>query len=384
MQAASTVTDWRSHCAAFAAEEIAPVAARYDQENCFPAAVHEAAHRWGILSSDLPTRLGGGGRSDIDAVVGAEVLATACAPIAFTIGFNRGALHPLLAAGTPEQQDRFAGSLIRQRRYAALCLTEPDSSGSNLMGLSTTATRTARGWVISGEKSMVGNGGVASLFLVLARTVVDGQTRGLTFFAVPRGKGVFVGENTNKLGFRAVETPPVRFEAVEVDDRHRIGVTGSGTAIMMDTLDAIRVGGAAVILGIVAGALSDALPWVASRQVYGGSLMSKSHIQLTLGGLYSRLELVRGMVQTAAQKRQSGQPYGHEAAIAKLEAAKLATEATSEISQMFGWRGIDGNYPISKRLRDARQTTIFEGTSEVQKLNLFHKLLSKHQQGHLI
>jgi alkylation response protein AidB-like acyl-CoA dehydrogenase len=378
------VTDWRAHCAAFAAEEIAPHAARYDRENAFPADVHLAAHRWGILGSDLPAQLGGGGRSDTDAVVGAEVLATACAPIAFTIGFNRGALHPLLTAGTPEQQARFVGALIRQRQYAALCLTEPDSSGSNLMGLSTTATRTDRGWVLSGQKSMVGNGGVASLFLVLARTVVDGQARGLTFFAVPRGRGVIVGENTDKLGFRAVETPPVRFDGVEVDDGHRIGAPGSGTAIMMDTLDAIRVGGAAVILGIVAGALSDALPWVASRQVYGGTLMSKSHVQLTLGGLYSRLELVRGMVRTAAQKRQAGQPYGHEAAIAKLEAAKLAVEATSEVSQMFGWRGIDGSYPISKRLRDARQTTIFEGTSEVQKLNLFHTLLSKHQHGHLI
>ena len=149
---------------------------------------------------------------------------------------------------------------------------------------------------------------------------------------------------------------------------------------MMETLDTIRVGGAAVILGIVVGALADALPWVSSRQVYGGVLASKSHIQLTLGGIYSRLELVREMVQTAARRRAAGHPYGHQAAIAKLEAAKLAIEATGEISQMFGWRGIDGRYAISKRLRDARQTTIFEGTSEVQKLNLFHQLMSRHRQ----
>lgn len=372
---------WRARCAAFAAAEIAPVVAKFDRENRFPDAVHDAAHAAGILGSDLPARLGGGGQSDVASVLGAEALAAVCAPIAFTLGFNRGALHPVLIAGTPAQQERLVGDLIAARRYASLCLTEPDVSGSNLMGLRTTATKTPTGWVLSGEKAMVGNGGVASLFLVLARTVIGGQSRGLTFFAIPRGPGVIVGKNTDKLGFRAVETPTVRFEAVAVPEADRIGTIGSGASVMMETLDTIRVGGAAVILGIVVGALADALPWIEERQVYGGSLASKSHIQLTLGGIYSRLELCRGMVLAAARLRAAGQPYGHQAAIAKLEAAKLAVEATAEVSQMFGWRGIDGRYAISKRLRDARQTTIFEGSSEVQKLNLFHTLLSRHRQG---
>ncbi|MFT5682655.1 MAG: alkylation response protein AidB-like acyl-CoA dehydrogenase [Myxococcota bacterium] len=372
---------WQARCAAFAKAEIAPVVAKFDQENRFPDTVHDAAHLAGILGSDLPARLGGGGQSDVASVVGAEALAAVCAPIAFTLGFNRGALHPILTHGTPAQQQRLIGDLIAARRYAALCLTEPDVSGSNLMGLRTTATKTPTGWVISGDKAMVGNGGIASLFLVLARTVIDGSTRGLTFFAVPRGPGVTVGENTDKLGFRAVETPTVGFRDVATPDNNRIGAVGSGAALLMETLDTIRVGGAAVILGIVVGALSDALPWIEGRQVYGGPLAGKSHIQLTLGGLYSRLELCRGMVLTAARRRSAGLPYGHEAGIAKLESAKLAVEATSEISQMFGWRGIDGRYAISKRLRDARQTTIFEGTSEVQKLNLFHTLLSRHRQG---
>ncbi len=370
---------WQARCAAFAAAEIAPVVAKYDRENRFPDAVHDAAHRAGILGADLPGHLGGG-IGDEAAVIGAEALARVCAPIAFTLGFNRGALHPVLVAGTPAQQERLVGGLIAGRRYAALCLTEPDVSGSNLMGVRTTATATDSGWVLCGEKAMVGMGGVASLYLVLARTVVDGMSRGLTFFAVPRGPGVSVGPNTDKLGFRAVETPTVRFSDVRVSDDDRIGAIGSGAAVMMETLDTIRVGGAAVILGIVVGALSDVLPWVEQRQVYGGPLGGKSHIQLTLGGIYSRLELCRGMVLTAARRRAAGQPYGHEAAVAKLEAASLAVEATSEISQMFGWRGIDGDHAISKRLRDARQTTIFEGTSEVQRLNLYHRLLTRHRQ----
>ena len=380
MELSAQALGWKTHCAEFAAAHIAPVSEKFDRENRFPDTVHEAAAAQGILSCDLPAAYGGGGRSDLESVLGAEVLAAACAPIAFTLGFNRGALHPVLVAGTEAQRARLVGGIVQARRYAALCLTEPDVSGSNLMGLRTTATRTGGGWVITGEKVMVGNGGVASLYLVLARTIVNGQPQGLTFFAVPRSDAVSVGPNTDKLGFRAVETPAVSFREAVISDADRIGAVGSGAAVMMETLDTIRVGGAAVILGIVVGALADALPWVSSRQVYGGVLASKSHIQLTLGGIYSRLELVREMVRTAARRRAAGQPYGHQAAIAKLEAAKLAIEATGEISQMFGWRGIDGRYAISKRLRDARQTTIFEGTSEVQKLNLFHQLMSRHRQ----
>ena len=131
------------------------------------------------------------------------------------------------------------------------------------------------------------------------------------------------------------------------------------------------------------GALSDALPWLEQRQVFGGGvLIQKSHVQMALGDIYGRLQSTRAMVLRGARLRQSGQPYGHEAAIAKLHASKLAVDATSQISQMFGWRGIDGDYAIQKRFRDARQTTIFEGTSELQKLNLFREMVRRwHSEG---
>ena len=364
-----------SHCRRFAEEVIAPHAAKYDQENRFPEAVHEAAYqRGGIIGVDLPTAYGGGGLSDVDAVAGAETLATVCAPTAFTLGFNRGALHPVLAAGTLEQKERFIAELLAQRGYASLCLTEPEISGSNLLGLQTTARRTASGWVINGTKCMVGQGSVASLYLVLARTEVDGVSRGPSFFAVPRTEAVQVGPNTDKLGFRCVETPEVRFLDAEVGDEYRIGAMGSGAELMLDTLAAIRVGGASVILGIVIGALQEVVPWLEGREVYGGPLIQKSHVQLELGGFFARALSIRTTIRKAALARQQGLPYGTDAAVAKLQAATLAVEATSRIAQLYGWRGIDGDYPIQKRFRDARQTPIFEGTSEVQKLNLFREM----------
>jgi alkylation response protein AidB-like acyl-CoA dehydrogenase len=295
------------------------------------------------------------------------------------MGFNRGALHPVLVAGTPEQQQVFVRDLLRAGGYAALALTEPDMSGSNVMTLETTAVRTDSGWRIDGTKCMVGNAGVADLFLVLARVEDGGRSRGLGFFAVPRSAGVEVGPNTDKLGFRAVETPVVRFRGAEVGDTHRIGAPGAGPATLVETLACIRVGGAAVISGIAAGALADALPWVAERRVYGGTLGQKSHVQLQLGALYGRLLSVRQMIREAAALRDAGVPYAIEASVAKLEASKLALDATAQVSQLFGWRGIDNDWPIQKRFRDARQTPIFEGTTELQCLNLFRTLHARHR-----
>lgn len=370
---------WRERLATFAREVILPRRDRYDKENRFPEEVHVLARKEGLLNTDLPVELGGQGVSDVASVVGVEALASVCAPCAFSMGFNRGSLRPVLSAGNPDQLQEFVARLVREQRYASLCLTEPESSGSNLLGLGTIARNTDRGWVISGEKVMVGNGTVSTQYQVLARTEVDGVFKGLNFFVVPRTDNVVVGPNTDKLGFRAVETPTIRFDDVEIPDFNRLGPIGSGTAVVVDTLNTIRVGGAATILGIVVGALGDALDWVQEREVYGGKLMSKSHVQLMLGGFYARLSSVRHGIQEAARRRGQGLPFGHLASIAKLEAAELALETTAAVVQLFGWRGIDARYPIQKRYRDARQTSIFEGTSETQKLVMFRTLLDRHR-----
>lgn len=320
---------WRDKCLQFGREVVAPRYARYDEENRFPSEIHALAHEAGIPNADFSQDLGGQGLSDVDSVIGVEALASTCAATAFTLGFNRGALQPILAAGTLEQKQEFIGRLIRERRYASLCLTER-SAGSNLMETSTVAVRTQRGWILNGEKVMVGNGTVSTQYQVLARAEENGKFLGLTFFIVPRQEGVVVGPNSKKLGFRAVETPTIRFEEVELRDEHRLGQVGSGASVMLDTLHAIRVGGAATILGIVVGTLRELMPWVREREVYGGALINKSHIQLALGDFYGRLELVRGMVLEAARLRQQGEPCGHASSIAKLYASELALDVTAE------------------------------------------------------
>ncbi len=363
---------WKETCRRFAAEVIEPYARRADQENALPRAVHERAHAAGLMNTAFPSELGGRGHSHRMLAVGGEELAAACAPTAFSMGFNHGSLQPVLLGGTAAQRQRFVADLIARSGYAAIGLTEPASAGSNLPSIRTRAVRTSGGgWRVSGTKCMVGNGCDAELFVVLADAVDSGGSRGLSFFVVPRGAGVDVGPNTDKIGFRCVTTPTVRFDGAEIPDDHRIGELGGAEALLQRSLDYIRFGGTAVILGIVVGALRAIAPWLEERRVFPDEpLIEKSHAQLELGDLYTGVRTVRLLAWQAAERLDAGQPCALETAMAKLAASRLAISATDRIAQLYGWRGADGDYPLAKRVRDARVTTIFEGTSEIQLINI--------------
>ncbi len=371
---------WKQTCRTFAAEVIEPEFRRYDRDNCFPRTIVDSAHDAGLMNVGFARALGGRGLSHRSMVVGGEELAAVCSPTAFAMGFNHGALQPILHAGTDDQKQRLVRDLIFRRGNAAICLTEAATSGSNLMGLHCRATRNGSGWLLSGSKVMVGNGCDADLFVVLA----DAVGHGLTFFAVPRGPRVQVGPNTDKLGFRCVTTPTVSFEEVEVPDDDRIGEIGGAEKILLRTLDYIRFGGSAVILGIVVGALREALPWLSDRRVgLGEPLITKSHVQLELAEIYTGIRSVRHLMWRAADLLDQGARCSLETSMAKLSASRLAVAATNTLLQMYGWRGIDNQYGIHKRLRDARVTTIYEGTSELQLLNIFRELSQAPDSGEL-
>lgn len=376
---------WKETCRTFAEEVIRPRVRVCDEENRFPREVIEAAHERGLMNICFPVELGGAGKTFRTMAVGGEELAAVCAPTAFIMGFNHGALRPVLHSGTEEQRERFVKELLAKRGAAALCLTEAGASGSNLLAVESLARKTERGWVLSGEKCMVGNGTEASLYLTLAQTEVDGRRRGLSFFAVPRTDAVEVGENTDKLGFRCVPTPTVAFREVELEDVHLIGAVGQAEQILLETLDFIRFGGASVILGIVVGGLRDVVPWLEERRVVPDDpLISKSDVQMKLGGIHAEVQAVRHVMWRAADLLDAGQPCSTETAVAKYLASELAVRASNTFAQLYGWRGVDAEYPAAKRLRDARATTIYEGTSQVQQLNIFRALRrSIHMGGRL-
>ncbi|MHC4829628.1 MAG: acyl-CoA dehydrogenase family protein [Planctomycetota bacterium] len=363
----------------FANEVIEPNYLRFDRENRFPDTVHDEAHSRGLLNVCVPRELGGSGVSYKAMAEGGLELAKVCPAVAFTLGFNHGALRPILFAGTAEQKQRFVREHIEQHRgYTGLALTEPDVAGSNLIASATRADRIAGGWVIAGTKCMVGMGTVAQQYVVLANTFVNGRRVGLSFFIVPRTESVEVGLNTDKLGFRAVPTPQVTFHDVRLTDEHLLGVVGEAEPILYDTLHFIRYGGGIVILGAIEGALYESVPWLEERKVLGGRrLLQASHVQLALGRAYAELESLKLLLRRVADLLDRGLPVGEESAALKLLASQLAVRAARELVQMHGWRGIDAEYAVQKRFRDAQQTTIFEGTSETLQLKLCAEFLAK-------
>jgi alkylation response protein AidB-like acyl-CoA dehydrogenase len=378
MSFSTEVTDqeqvYFDRCRRFAAEIIEPHYRQYDEQKRFPTSIHAEAYNWGLINVAIPADLGGGGLSLRAAIRGGEALATVCAPTTFSLGISTGALQPILLAGTPEQKQVFVQDLLLHRGYASFCLTE-EESGSNLMALQTRATKEGGRWIVRGTKCMVGMGTESRLFIVLAEAVVNGLSRGLTFFAVPRGPGVEVGESNDKLGFRAVPTPSVRFDDVEITDEHVIGEIGGAESTLFRALEFMRVGSSAIMLGIVSGAIEDAVSWLEQRNVHGGRLIDKSHVRIVLGDICARRLAARTVLSHAAELLDRNRPCRQESATAKLLASELAVDATEAVVQMFGWRGIDSRFSIQKRFRDARQTTIFEGTSELLRSSLFSELL---------
>ena len=374
--------EYVSSCAPFAREVMAPSVKHWDEKNAFPLEIHQAAAQRGIPYAGFPRDLGGKGLSHLALVTAGLEMASVCAPMTFTLAFDHGSLRPVMIAGSPEQRKRWVKDLIAEGGHGAWCMTEPESSGSNLLAIHTKATRTNGGWRIDGHKCMVGMGTVAQVFFVLA-DAWDGDRRlGPTVFAVPRDAGVVVSENPPKIGFRCLPTPEVRFPGVAVGNDAVIGGVGSGLPVLLDSLDYMRLGGGVVILGLTRGALHDVAPWLDEREIYGGQrLGDTSHVQIVVGRLLARLAAAEALLFQAAADLDDGKPVSHLLSALKLVASDLAIDATSEIAQLWGWRGIHEDYPATKRLRDARQTSIYEGTSEIQAMNLFRRWASAARSG---
>jgi alkylation response protein AidB-like acyl-CoA dehydrogenase len=370
-----------AECRLFAGEVIAKEARGWDEANDFPATVHAEAARRKLLYAGFPVEYGGRGLSHVALAAGGLEMARACAPITFTLAFDHGALRPAMAAGTDLQRSTLVRELVARGGHASWCMTEPARSGSNLLSIRSRATRVPGGFRIDAEKCMVGMGTVAELFFVLAEAWDGDRRLGPTIFAVPRSAGVEVGPNPLKIGFRCLPTPDVLLRDVFVRDDQVIGKPGAGLPVLLDSLDYMRLGGGVVILGLVRGALEDLGPWLDEREVYGEErLGDTSHVQITVGKLLARLAGAEALLFDAACALDEGRRCRETLTALKVLAADLAIDATHTAAQLWGWRGVREDHSATKRLRDARQTSIYEGTTEVLSMNLYRAWTAQRQE----
>jgi alkylation response protein AidB-like acyl-CoA dehydrogenase len=358
----------------FAEERILPGTAERDREHRFPEELIAELGELGLLGMLVEERWGGAGLDALTYVLAIEELARVCPATAVTVSVtNSVCCWPI---------QRFGGDELRRRVLPELAggalggfgLTEP-SSGSDAGSLRTTAVRHGDVWVLDGEKAWITNAGYARYYVVVARTDRAAGKRGLSAFVVPAdAPGLAVGAPEEKLGLRASRTAPLVFTGCRVPAGNLLGAEGEGFKIALATLDHSRLGIAAQAVGIHSRALELAVEYARDRVQFGRPIAEHQAIQFKLAQTATELAAARALTHWAAA-RAHAKEAGRLAAQAKLYASEAANRACAESLQIHGGNGFHADYEISRLYRDVRVTTIYEGTSEMQRLVIARQVL---------
>ncbi len=354
---------------AFAQREIAPVAAELDRHPRFPWPTVRKMGEMGLLGIMTPEAYGGLGLGQLAFTVLLEEIAAADASHATIAAVTNGLPQTLIREhGSDLQRARWLPRLASGEWLGAFCLTEPQA-GSDAAALSTRAERVADGYRLNGTKAWITSGGEAQLYLVLAKTDPAVGARGVSAFVVERGTaGMTFGAPERKLGQHAATTTAVRFDDAFVPEDGRLGLEGQGFVMAMSSLDGGRIGIAAQSLGIARAAFDAAVAYAGERTAFGQPIREYQGVGFKLADMATRLEAARLLTYRAAWLKDRGYRVTKEASMAKLFASETATFVTDAALQIFGGYGYSADYPVERYLRDARVTTIYEGTSEIQRI----------------
>ena len=358
----------------FAEERIRPGTAERDREHRFPEELIAELGELGLLGMLVEERWGGAGLDALTYVLAIEELARVCPATAVTVSVtNSVCCWPIQHFGSDELRRRVLPELAGGA-LGGFGLTEP-SSGSDAGSLRTTAVRDGDAWVLDGEKAWITNAGYARYYVVVARTDPAAGKRGLSAFVVPAdAPGFAVGAPEEKLGLRASRTAPLVFTGCRVPAGNLLGAEGEGFKIALATLDHSRLGIAAQAVGIHRRALELAVEYARDRVQFGRPIAEHQAIQFKLAQTATELAAARALTHSAAA-REHAREAGRLAAQAKLYASEAANRACAESLQIHGGNGFHADYEISRLYRDVRVTTIYEGTSEMQRLVIARQIL---------
>jgi acyl-CoA dehydrogenase len=281
--------------------------------------------------------------------------------------------------GTADQKARWLPGVARGEAIAAFALSEPDA-GSDVAALSSTARRTADGWVLEGEKTWISNGGIADFYVVFARTGEAPGARGLSAFVVPADSGgLEIAERIEVIAPHPLAR--LRFRACEVPADSLIGAPGQGFKIAMATLDVFRTSVAAAALGFARRALAESLARATSRRMFGQTLADFQLTQAKLAEMATGIDAAALLVYRAAWTVDCGRRATREVAMAKWTATETAQRVIDAAVQIHGGLGVVSGHPVERLYREIRALRIYEGASEVQQLIIARDLLKAHGEG---
>ncbi|HEY7699638.1 MAG TPA: acyl-CoA dehydrogenase [Vicinamibacteria bacterium] len=362
----------------FAEKEIIPFAAEWDEKEKFPAEVIRKLGELGFLGVIFPERYGGAGMRYSDYAIVIEELARADASVGITVsGHISLCSNHIYEQGTEAQKQKYLTPLASGKWIGGWSLTEPNA-GSDAGGTETTAVLEGDEWVINGSKTFTTNGTVCDVAVAMAVTDKGKAKHGISAFIVPKGTpGFRPGKKEKKLGHRASDTSEMVFENCRVPKANLLGEQGEGFVAALKILDGGRIGIASLALGIAQASFECARDYSRERKQFGKPISSFQAVQFKLSDMATGIDAARLLIQRAAFLKDKGERVTKEAAMAKLFASEVAVRAAEEAVQILGGYGYTRDYPAERYYRDAKLTTIGEGTSEIQRLVIARQLLEE-------
>jgi len=368
--------EFRQEVRNFAEKEIKPLAAELDEKEIFSLELSAKMGQAGLYGIDVSKEYGGRGLDTLSYIIAVEELARVDGSQAVTMAaHNSLGVAPIYCFGTEEQKKELLPKLLNGTNLWAFGLTE-ENAGSDARGVDTIAEKTNDGWLIDGQKRYITNGSNAMLagLTVLAKTgEQDGKPSYSTFLLRRDTEGFETNRTLGKMMWRASDTAEITLKNCKVSDTDILGAENKGLAQMLKTLDSGRLSIAAMGLGLAQGAFEMALEYAKERKQFGKPIGSFQAIQFKLADMDMKIELARNTLYKACWLKDNNQPYGKEAAMAKLYCSEIAGEVSDEAVQIFGGAGLFKNRAIERFYRDHRILRIGEGTTEILKM-----VISRH------
>ena len=360
----------------FMETEVRPLVKELEREEKFPLEIIKKLGEMGCCGMLVPEEWGGPGLDTVSYVLMLEEVARVYTAMSTALGVTNSAVQaPLLEFGSDAQKQKYLKRLASGEILGSFCLTEA-AAGSDAAGLQASATKRGLSYSLSGAKTWVTNGSDAGVYIVFAKTDPAAGGKGITAFLVePSFKGFTIGRHEDKMGQRSSPSVEILLNDCEVPSENRLGEEGQGLKIALSALDGGRIGIAAQAVGLAQGALDDSIKYAKSRRAFGKSIGEFQAIQWMLADMQTEIEAARGLVYYAAWLKDSGKSMGSAASKAKLYASEMANRVAYKAVQIHGSLGYSRETDVERMYRDARVITIYEGTSEVQRMIIARDLL---------
>lgn len=360
----------------FSRKVIAATASERDKTKQFPAENFRQMGELGLMGMMIPQEYGGESADTISYVLALSEIAYSCASTSVVMSVQNSIVcESLYKFGTEEQKQKFLVPLASGEMIGAFGLTEPEA-GSDPVSQQTTAVRDKDHYILNGTKRFITSGKHSKVILITAKTDEAKGHRGISCFIIPKGTpGLIVGRMEDKLGLRASDTTDIILEDCRVPASNLLGKEGDGFKIAMSGLDSGRIGIAAQSYGVAMAAFDASVKYAKKRKQFGTAISKHQAIRFQIADMATQIEAAKQLIFSAASLKDRGEPYTREASMAKLFASEMVNDIAARAIQIHGGYGFTKDYDVERFYRDARVFTIYEGTSEIQRVVISNQVL---------